>query len=604
MAKGVYIGVEKKPTLMLLHGDDLTESANNLPVTNNSVTVVDDAGAFGGKALNFAGSGQHLSITDDTLSLPGDFTIDFRLYNAGSTSWRGIFETAGATSSAWTFHKGGLNISLGDGSNLLFAGIAKGGGTYSTLNTPANSVPVGTWSHIALVRSNGVMTFYINGVSSASLSDSEAVTTDGTILIGKHDIRDEMYLNGKIDEFRVSSVARWTSNFTPPTEAYPNDEAGVGIARKVKKMYYGVGNLARKIKRGYIGVGGVARVFYTSEIFDYYGPVDPLSSFDSSKNPIRNPGISTPTHAIFPAGYTGGWDALYTVDAYDSNLTHTNPANLSAGHRGCGVGNVGQYGLVAGGYRTDVSSSLTNAVEVYDSNLTKSNATAMRARRCPGGASTANHIVFAAGRDEDRSNLSIVDVYDANLARSSGTNTTRSGNTSNSVSFNEHAVIFWSSYGTVNMYNSNLVRMQTNSDSDHSNFAVASNSNYLLAAGGYYDVPDRDTTSIVEVWDKNFLKLSNTSLANAIVIARVGFSSPNAAVFFAGWNGFVGMQAQPVPGINVFDQNLVRTNPEFSWNEQYDDVVSASIGGYCIAGGGTLISTLDKTYDMHAFSFG
>ena len=174
MAKGVYIGVEKKPTLMLLHGDDLTESANNLPVSNLNVTVVDDAGAFGGKALNFAGSGQHLSITDDTLSLPGDFTIDFRLYNAGSTSWRGIFETAGATSSNWTFHKGGLNISLGDGSNLLFAGIAKGGGTYSALNTPANSVPVGTWSHIALVRSNGVMTFYINGVSSASLSDSEA----------------------------------------------------------------------------------------------------------------------------------------------------------------------------------------------------------------------------------------------------------------------------------------------------------------------------------------------------------------------------------------------------------------------------------------------
>lgn len=393
---------------------------------------------------------------------------------------------------------------------------------------------------------------------------------------------------------------------------YTNDGSGTfiaggeptDVARKVKKLYYGVENLAHKVKRGFIGIGGVARLFYSGEIFDYYGPVSPLSNFDTSVNPIRNPGISTPTHAIFPAGYTGGWDALYTVDAYDSNLTHTNPANLSAGHRGCGVGNVGQYGLVAGGYRTDVSSSLTNVVEVYDSNLTKSNATAMRARRCPGGASTENHILFAAGRDEDRSNLAIVDVYDANLTRSAGTNTTIYGEASNSISFNGHAVIFWSSSGVLNMYDSNLVRTQTNSNSNHTSFAVAGNSNYLLAAGGYYDVPDRDATSIVEVWDKNFLKLSNTSLANAIVIDGVGFSSPNAAVFFAGWNGFNGMQMKPVPGINVFDQNLVRTNPEFSWDEQYDSVVSASIGGYCIAGGGKLISTLDDTYDMYAFSFG
>lgn len=602
MAKGVYIGVEKKPTLMLLHGDDLTESANNLPVTNNSVTVVDDAGAFGGKALNFSGLGQYLSIADDTLSLPDDFTIDFRLYNAGSTSWRGIFETAGATSSNWTFHKGGLNISLGDGSNLLFAGIAKGGGTYSTLNTPANSVPVGTWSHIALVRSNGVMTFYINGVSSASLSDSEAVTTDGTILIGKHDIRDDMYLNGKIDEFRVSSVARWTSNFTPPTEAYPNDEAGVGIARKVKKMYYGVGNLARKIKRGYIGVGGVARVFYTSEIFDYYGPVTSASEFRYCIDTM-----STPTHAIFPGNYYGNLDACYTVDAYDANLIHSTPASLSYGHRGCGTGNVGQYGIIAGGYRTDIISSLNSGVEAYDANLTKVIATAMRSRRTCDGASTPNRVLFAAGRDEDRRNLNEVDVYDANLTRSAATGTTFYGNTNSysNVSFNGYAVFFSSvSQNIVNMYNDSLVRTQTTFDNEQNDFSIASNKNYLFLAGGYYDIPDRAMTSRVQVYDKNFVKLNNTNLKDAKMYSGSGFSSSKAAVILPA-RTFLGMfEYELVPNYDVFDENLVRTNPEFS-SLIIGESACASVGGYCVSGLGYVDNgtTVDSSTDMVAFTF-
>lgn len=40
--------------------------------------------------------------------------------------------------------------------------------------------------------------------------------------------------------------------------------ANVGKARKVKKMYVGVGNVARKVKAGYVGVSNVARKFHQS----------------------------------------------------------------------------------------------------------------------------------------------------------------------------------------------------------------------------------------------------------------------------------------------------------------------------------------------------
>lgn len=40
-----------------------------------------------------------------------------------------------------------------------------------------------------------------------------------SLMIGKY--RDYgLYLNGMIDEFRISNIARWTSNFTPPARPY------------------------------------------------------------------------------------------------------------------------------------------------------------------------------------------------------------------------------------------------------------------------------------------------------------------------------------------------------------------------------------------------
>lgn len=522
MAKGVYIGVEKKPTLMLLHGDDLTESANNLPVTNNSVTVVDDSGAFGGKALNFSGLGQYLSIADDTLSLPDDFTIDFRLYNAGSTSWRGIFETAGATSSNWTFHKGGLNISLGDGSNLLFAGIAKGGGTYSTLQTPANSVPVGTWSHIALVRSNGVITFYINGVSSASLSDSEAVTTDGTILIGKHDIRDEMYLNGKIDEFRVSSVARWTSNFTPPTEAYSNDEAGVGIARKVKKMYYGVGNLARTVKKGYIGIGGVARPFWTS------GPGEPM--YYGVLVNAETYGITSPSpsfnskYAIFVSG-SGGYSTSTLAFSEDLVATSLSYPGIEA----VNSANFLDFAMFYGGRNTNPYDRTYNSVYSYDSDLVLQQRTSLPT------IDLGNALYLASSAKINDS--IIISTWD---------------NTRNGHDYGPFAV----------SYDENFIQSSRTAPRTRYEYCGVQNDNYALFIGGY-DFNRRYTSpNITECFDASFVKTTISSASDTA--GSCGMRIGDYGCRLGGYSISTityPRHGDPVNTVDAYDNNLVRSNP-------------------------------------------
>ena len=618
MAKGVYIGVEKKPTLMLLHGDDLTESANNLPVTNNSVTVVDDTGAFDGKALNFSGSGQYLSIADDTLNLPGDFTIDFRLYNAGSTSWRGIFETAGATSSNWTFHKGGLNISLGDGSNLLFAGIAKGGGTYSTLNTPANSVPVGTWSHIALVRSNGVMTFYINGVSSASLSDSEAVTTDGTILIGKHDIRDEMYLNGKIDEFRVSSVARWTSNFTPPTEAYPNDEAGVGIARKVKKMYYGVGNLAKEIKKGYIGIGGVARPFWTSGPGEpmYYGHIH-IRNTDSTASP-SSPAWNS-EYAIFALGKDGN-DNVSTMDAFSSDLILTSLYYPYAYDRAVSR-SFRDYAMFAAAtsYWTNPSEGWpvycygSDLVRVSRGDLLLSTTDNIWNYYLGAIAQINNNAIYVGGGYPGKGYSDIVVAFNESFIQQ------KIGNLSSrrvymSGSQNSNYALFMgggtsgntaSAYllTTVDCFNSSFVRSSTNISVASLSGKGLSIGNYACRIGGYNGNNDLNS---IEAFDENLIRSSPTSLDYETNAPYVGMF--RGASFIKGTEKIIHIDDDFIKTTYnyIYDASGVESfpdddNSEYGWYECIWEQTLVPVGDYLVWG--RTMNNFGSKLVYHAFKF-
>jgi len=47
---------------------------------------------------------------------------------------------------------------------------------------------------------------------------------DGVFLLGRYNgATPEQYFNGWLDEFRLSKgIARWTADFTPPSEEYYN----------------------------------------------------------------------------------------------------------------------------------------------------------------------------------------------------------------------------------------------------------------------------------------------------------------------------------------------------------------------------------------------
>lgn len=91
-------------------------------------------------------------------------------------------------------------------------------------------------NHVACVRNAGTLTIYVNGVSVHSHANTFDVNDDfaGTCIGPYNTNSDETnqttnaagYINTAgffMDQLRVSQVARYTSNFTPPTGAFTND---------------------------------------------------------------------------------------------------------------------------------------------------------------------------------------------------------------------------------------------------------------------------------------------------------------------------------------------------------------------------------------------
>ena len=84
-----------------------------------------------------------------------------------------------------------------------------------------SSVKNSVWNHWACIRENlTAFKMYLNGALIGSTTYTGAIlkdTSDMTI----NSWRGNSYpCNSYINEFRISKVARWTANFTPPTEPY------------------------------------------------------------------------------------------------------------------------------------------------------------------------------------------------------------------------------------------------------------------------------------------------------------------------------------------------------------------------------------------------
>lgn len=211
---------------LLLHADGsdgsatfTDSSAANRTVNANGNVQVDTAQSkFGGGSALFDGASGYLSIADnaDFEFGSGNFTIDmwvrstsvsnsYALMRKGPASGYGSFliyqsSSRSSPSSRWLFY-----ATTADGAWNVCDSVDMGG------------VVLDTWTHLAVVRSGNTFTTYKDGVAQGTCTSAASLwDNSNTLTVGESG--GVSFFAGYIDELRVSKgVARWTSNFTPPT---------------------------------------------------------------------------------------------------------------------------------------------------------------------------------------------------------------------------------------------------------------------------------------------------------------------------------------------------------------------------------------------------
>ena len=217
---------------LLLHFNETsgtTSYSNDNPLsklgTLNGGATIGAAGKFG-TAITLDGTDDYISLinSDDWKYGTGDYTIDFwTKFNSIAVNQAFFNQRLDDTHQIYAYWAT---------ANLLRFRVADGS-LYATSVYAPWTPTTGTWYHIAIVRSSGVLKIYLNGTSMALTYDNGTGAENiphiaGNLNVGMINHGSTFYLNGYIDEFRISKgIARWTSNFTPSTTAYTTDKYDV-----------------------------------------------------------------------------------------------------------------------------------------------------------------------------------------------------------------------------------------------------------------------------------------------------------------------------------------------------------------------------------------
>jgi uncharacterized protein len=193
-------------------GPVITDASGNGHNGTAQGTVLFAAGQIG-NALNLnngtsGNGGNYVSLPANLLQGVNDLTITIWIWVRTDLTWARVFDF-GSSTTTYMF----LTSHAGSGLNAVrFAISTSGNGGGEQQLTGAASLPVGAWTHVAIVlqgTSNG--TLYVNGTSVAS-STSMPLRPSGlgampNDWIGRSQFSPDPYFDGQIDDFRIYARA-------------------------------------------------------------------------------------------------------------------------------------------------------------------------------------------------------------------------------------------------------------------------------------------------------------------------------------------------------------------------------------------------------------
>jgi hypothetical protein len=176
---------------------------------------------YGSGSLYFDGTGDYLIMPfSPWMSFgAGDFTIEAWVYpnSLASAQDIGSFRKDSPSVNSdvgWDIYVGANNAS---NEAAIYSSTTK----YAVTGW---SLTAGQWQHIAFVRRNGYLLFFLNGVQQGSTTSANVSVNSGTTwytVVGTYTAAARNF-NGYLDDFRITAgIARYTRNFTPPQVALP-----------------------------------------------------------------------------------------------------------------------------------------------------------------------------------------------------------------------------------------------------------------------------------------------------------------------------------------------------------------------------------------------
>ena len=191
----------------------IDNSSNNLALTRTGDVSVQAFGPFGSipeatpisYSNYFDGSGDTLTIPSPTTGFSlgtGEFTIEMWIYKTSAVNAVLVDARSAASGLPWV-------IAI-DASNFPYL-------YDNTVYASTVAVTLNSWSHVAVVRTSGVLKIFVNGVQGYSASYSANLDRTAGLVIGDT-VHAAAPMLGYISNLRiVKGTAVYTTAFTPPT---------------------------------------------------------------------------------------------------------------------------------------------------------------------------------------------------------------------------------------------------------------------------------------------------------------------------------------------------------------------------------------------------
>jgi hypothetical protein len=183
----------------------------------NNVVQSTTQNKFGVSSLYLTG-GNYLTVGNiTTTNMTGNWTVECWVYPLNVSNWQLIwncYQSSAGDVNCWCEINGGtLGFILGSGN-----------GRQVCNRSPTTPITINTWHHVVCVYNNGTYSAYLNGTRFLNITSATVVPASTFSITNLGTWSGSQLLNGYIDEFRISSTARYSgASFTSPISAFDYD---------------------------------------------------------------------------------------------------------------------------------------------------------------------------------------------------------------------------------------------------------------------------------------------------------------------------------------------------------------------------------------------